>query len=174
MGTQLTCPHCGEMNVVADDSAGQTGQCIHCGKELGTPTAESCNLRSPFRRAAKFLLVLAGIVLVVGLLSPLYCSAPEASRRLACSNNLKNIALAMHNYEQAYRCFPPAYVPDKHGKPMHSWRVLLLPFLEKQALYSQYRFNEPWNSPNNRKVTDRATALYQCPSQFNMKAPTTN
>ena len=72
----------------------------------------------------------------------------------------------MHNYNQAYGCFPPAYVADKNGKPMHSWRVLLLPYMDQKALYDLYRFDEPWDSPANRKVSDVAIRIYQCPSEY--------
>ena len=47
---------------------------------------------------------------------------------------------------------------------MHSWRVLLLPFLEQTPLYEKYRFDEPWNGPNNRKLADAIIAIYNCPS----------
>jgi prepilin-type processing-associated H-X9-DG protein len=80
----------------------------------------------------------------------------------------------MHNYNQAYGCFPPAYLADKNGKPMHSWRVLLLPYMDQKALYDMYRFNEPWDSANNRRVTDLAIGLYQCSSEPDRKNPTTN
>ena len=77
----------------------------------------------------------------------------------------------MHNYNQAYGCFPPAYIPDKNGRPMHSWRVLLLPYMEHKALYDLYRFNEPWDSPNNRRIADTAMRIYQCPSGSHAKDP---
>ena len=69
---------------------------------------------------------------------------------------------------------PPAYVADKHGKPLYSWRVLLLPYLGHQDLYEQFRLDEPWNSEDNRQVGDLAIALFQCPARSDMKLPTTN
>ncbi len=77
---------------------------------------------------------------------------------------MKQIGLAMLTYEQAHGCFPPAFVPDKDGKPMHSWRVLLLPYLDQKAIYDQYRFDEPWNSPHNRKLAAQMPSVYRCPS----------
>src|SRR3990172_9467251 len=73
-----------------------------------------------------------------------------ASRRTACKNNLHQIEMALHYYHDKYHCFPPAYVADASGRPLHSWRVLLLPFLEQENLYRQYRFDEPWDGPHNR------------------------
>ena len=69
-----------------------------------------------------------------------------------CKNNLRQIALALQNYYDAYRALPPPYIADENGQPMHSWRVLLLPFIEQQGLYQQYKFDEPWNGPNNSKL----------------------
>jgi Protein of unknown function (DUF1559) len=68
--------------------------------------------------------------------------------------------LAVANYHKTYGCFPPAYVADRNGEPMHSWRVLILPFLEKQELYRAYNFDEPWNGPNNRKLVSRVGNIY--------------
>jgi hypothetical protein len=90
--------------------------------------------------------------------------AREAARRSTCSNNLKVIGLALQNYRDAYGCFPPAYVADVDGRPMHSWRVLILPFLEQEAIYDRYRFDEPWDGPNNRKLHDLIVGTYACPS----------
>lgn len=82
-----------------------------------------------------------------------------------CSNNLKQIGLALHNYHDVYKSFPPAYVADASGRPMHSWRVLLLPFLEQQDLYEAYSFDEPWNGPNNRELLSQVLPVYFCPNQ---------
>jgi hypothetical protein len=65
---------------------------------------------------------------------------------------LKQIGLALHNYHDKYDCFPPAYTLGPDGTPWHSWRVLLLPFLDEQALYDRYRFDEPWDGPHNREL----------------------
>ena len=105
------------------------------------------------------------------LLLPAVQSAREAARRMTCTNNLKQIGLALHNYYQTYKCFPPAYIANKNGKPMHSWRVLILPFLECNSLYKQYDFNEPWDGPNNRKLMAFRPRLYTCPCDDSALAP---
>jgi prepilin-type processing-associated H-X9-DG protein len=69
----------------------------------------------------------------------------------------------MHNYHDTYGSFPPAYIADNDGRPMHSWRVLLLPFLEFGSLYEQYRFDEPWNGPHNRELAALPIPLFHCP-----------
>lgn len=84
-----------------------------------------------------------------------------------CSTHLKQIAIALDAYHYAYGSFPPAYVADAAGRPLHSWRVLILPFLDQEckALYRDYDFTEPWNSPNNLKLLDRRPAIFACPAR---------
>lgn len=68
--------------------------------------------------------------------------------------------MAVANYHDTYKCYPPPFIADADGKPMHSWRILLLPYLERNDLYRQYRFDEPWNGPNNRKLANQMPAQY--------------
>ena len=77
-----------------------------------------------------------------------------ASDRMMSVNNLKQIALAMHNYLDVYNTFPPAAVVGRKGKPLLSWRVMLLPYLDHNELYKKFRLDEPWDSPHNKKVLD--------------------
>jgi hypothetical protein len=67
-----------------------------------------------------------------------------------------------------FKSFPPAYVADANGKPIHSWRVLLLPFLDRRDLYDQYRFDEPWDGPNNRQLAADLSIL-ACPADDKRK-----
>ena len=73
------------------------------------------------------------------------------------------ISKAMLLYQAVNGSFPPAYVADKNGRPMHSWRVLLLPYLDLNLLYQAYHFDEPWNGPHNRALADRMPSTYKCP-----------
>jgi hypothetical protein len=114
----------------------------------------------------------AVLALLAGCMSLLWIAAPvELSRRSACVVNLKQIALALHNYHDTYGTFPPAYVADEDGRPMHSWRVLILPFLESSDVYSKYRFDEPWDGPHNRLLADRMPYAYRCPSESRTSPP---
>ena len=88
----------------------------------------------------------------------------ENAFRVRCSFNLTQISRAMLAYEATFGHLPPAFVADKNGRPMHSWRVLLLPFLDGQALYDEYHFDEPWDGPHNRALANRMPAAYHCPS----------
>ena len=111
------------------------------------------------------IMVATTCLLAVCLMSA-FRYAKERSHRARCPNNLKQIAIALQLYHDEYGSLPPAYVADASGKPIHSWRVLLLPFLEQEPLYKQYRFDEPWDGPNNRKLHDRYSGIYTCPEQI--------
>jgi hypothetical protein len=114
----------------------------------------------------------AVLALLAGCMSLLWIAAPaELSRHSACVVNLKQISLALHNYHDHYGAFPPAYIADESGRPMHSWRVLILPFLERSHLYAEYRFDEPWDGPNNRRLADRMPPAYRCPSESRTSPP---
>ena len=70
----------------------------------------------------------------------------------ASSRKMKQIGLAMHNYHDANKSFPAQASFDASGRPLLSWRVLLLPYLEQNELYKQFHLDEPWNSEHNRKL----------------------
>ena len=97
---------------------------------------------------------------------PTFYSVSEirAVHRNSCRNRLKQISLALYNYQDTYGSFPPAYLADENGKPMHSWRVLILPFLEGQDIFDAYDFNEPWNGPNNSKLANKFNRQFHCPT----------
>jgi prepilin-type processing-associated H-X9-DG protein len=105
---------------------------------------------------------------------PVGAATRDAENQALCVHNLQQIAMAMREYEAAQGSFPPAYIVDIRGKPLYSWRVLLLPYLGQQDLYDRYHLDEPWDSENNRAVTDLAVELFQCPAQPDTKSPTTN
>jgi RNA polymerase sigma factor (sigma-70 family) len=91
--------------------------------------------------------------------------AAKMARDMARSRlNLKNLALAMHNYEAAYQGrLPLAATMGKNGKALLSWRVELLPFLGEQALYNQFNRDEPWDSPHNKKLLSKMPVIYAPP-----------
>ncbi len=186
MPIHFTCPHCGTTTNVADAYAGQSGPCSHCGRIITIPHlgGGAAGYAPPARSSAgpTLIVVLAVVcVVVVGcggillaLLLPAVQAAREAARRAQCSNNLKQISLALLNYESVHGCFPPAYFADKDGRPMHSWRVMILPYLEQQGLYQQYRFDEPWDGPNNRALAARMPSVFRCPSDSGASATETD
>ena len=89
---------------------------------------------------------------------------PRASAaRQQSANNLKQIALAFHNYESTYGVLPPAAIVDKKGKPLLSWRVAILPYIEQNNLYQKFKLDEPWDSEHNRKLADVQIKVYTLP-----------
>lgn len=89
-----------------------------------------------------------------------------------CLANARALVLAMRAYHDDFGCFPPASLPGKDGRPAHSWRVLILPYLDShpvhdperlQRLYDSYDFDEPWDGPNNRKLADELVEVFVCP-----------
>lgn len=109
-------------------------------------------------------MILPCLGILVALLLPAVQASREAARRAQCRNNLQQIALALHNYHDVYKSFPPAITYSADGQPLHSWRVLLLPYLDQQGLYGQYNLNEPWNGPGNSQLLARMPPVYACPS----------
>jgi hypothetical protein len=96
---------------------------------------------------------------------PVFQGARDGGGRAgSCANNMRNIALALQQYESVHGSFPPAYVADANGNPMHSWRVLILPYIEQRRIYDQYDFNEPWDGPNNSQLHATYVKLFMCPS----------
>jgi prepilin-type processing-associated H-X9-DG protein len=167
---------------VEDQFAGTSGPCATCGKTITVPattqaTAAATGQAETAAAAAGIsivtLVAIVGGVLVVGfcmismliaLLLPPLQATREVARRTACGNNLREIGVALQQYESEYGTLPPAYIADENGKPMHSWRVLILPQLGEQILYEQYNFAEPWDGPTNSQLGDRMPAVYACPS----------
>src|SRR5688500_14949385 len=111
------------------------------------------------------LLVVVGLIgLLIACLLPNVRSSREAARRMSCANNLHQIALALHNYEDEFGCLPPAYTVDAAGKPLHSWRTLILPFAEQKVLYEKIDLAKPWDDPANQAAYEMNLSMYQCPS----------
>jgi prepilin-type processing-associated H-X9-DG protein len=114
-------------------------------------------------RLAEVVVVLGIILLLVVLLLPANRSARPAAYRAQCVNNLKQIVLALHTYEQTYHALPPAYTVDAQGRPLHSWRTLILPYLELNQLYQTIDLSKPWNDPANAKALHTDLGVFRCP-----------
>ena len=113
----------------------------------------------------ELLVVITIICVLIALLFPAVHSAREAARRMACCPD--QVSCALHCYHDMHGSFPPAYTTDADGKPLHSWRVLLLPFMEQTALYEKIRLDEPWDSPHNSQFHKPTPKIhtYYCPSR---------
>jgi len=124
-------------------------------------------------RLVEVVVILGIIALLIALLLPATRSARPAARRAQCTNNLKQIALALHNYEQAHKALPPAYTVDAKGRPMHSWRTLILPYLEQEPLYRTIDLSKPWNDPTNAKALATLLPVFRCPEAVGPQNTTT-
>ena len=103
---------------------------------------------------------------LVGLLLPAVSSARNAARRMSSQNNLKQIALGLYNYQDTFGELPTGEsdrIKYKDGKPLLSWRVHILPFLEQDALHRQFKLDEPWDSPHNLPLSKLALPIFTDP-----------
>jgi HEAT repeat protein len=125
------------------------------------------------RRVLAFCFLLAAVVLGLGLWFYRYAPAVapavkqvavrndrEVSLRARSVDNLQRLVVAMHKYEDAHQHFPPPAILDKAGRPLLSWRVLLLPYLGEKELFTQFKLDEPWDGPNNNKLLARMPPVF--------------
>ncbi|MDR0327796.1 MAG: DUF1559 domain-containing protein [Planctomycetaceae bacterium] len=104
------------------------------------------------------------ILLFLFFAVPSIQAAREAARRAQCSFHIKETAMAFYEYHKKNGAFPPLYTVDDTGKPLHSWRVLILPLIEQKELYDKIRLDEPWDSAHNKQFHDQMPDFYHCPS----------
>ena len=90
---------------------------------------------------------------------------PAAARRNVCRNNLRQIGVALYNYHDAFGSFPPAVTYDSTNRPMHSWRALILPYLDDADPALSYDLDEPWDGPNNAALADQMPRVFRCPTR---------
>jgi type II secretory pathway pseudopilin PulG len=107
---------------------------------------------------------IAVIGILVALLLPAVQAAREAARRSQSMNNLKQLMLALHNNHDVRKRFPAHASYDAEGKPLLSWRVYILPFLEAGELYKQFHLDEPWDSPHNKQLIDFMPDVFANPN----------
>jgi prepilin-type N-terminal cleavage/methylation domain-containing protein/prepilin-type processing-associated H-X9-DG protein len=123
----------------------------------------------------ELLVVIAIIAVLIGLLLPAVQKVREAANRTSCTNNLKQLGLAMHSFESAYGGFPPCRVnnpsPPVAGRFQHTWAPFLFPYIEQQALYDRYNFNvnfddtkDATKGTTNSVVIQTDVKVFLCPS----------
>ena len=117
------------------------------------------------------IIVTADAQVAAGLIDSGLRPSREAANRSVCTTNEMQIALAVHNYISLHKnTFPPAFTIDKTGKPLLSWRVQILPFLEQDALFKEFHLDEPWDSEHNRTLIAKMPRVYRCPTESDRTA----
>src|SRR5438105_6293628 len=121
----------------------------------------------------ELLVVIAIIAILIGLLLPAVQKVREAANRMSCTNNLKQIGLALHNYHDAHKRFPPGYIdgntnrantPDKDVGPGWGWASFLLPYIEQDNVYRQIDFKVGVGIGSNTAISQQPLKVHQCPS----------
>ena len=154
------------------DQISQFGESLAMVAALGgLNTADDILAELPLKRAGTDLIASATLpawmtqyvgaaALAAGGLLPAVQKTRESAARAQSMNNMKQIALALHNYHDAHGTFPPAAICDKRGKKLLSWRVAILPYIEQDNIYKQFKLDEAWDGPNNKKWSDVAIKTY--------------
>ncbi len=136
------------------------------------PDAESGDPTPHAPSQNRFLRPVVGCGIRVGILFVLFAMTfsitrgtfQRSARRAQCKNNLMQIGLALHQYHDEYGVFPPAFTVDAEGNRLHSWRSLILPYLDQKTLYDKIDFSKPWDDPVNAGVRKASLPSYRCPS----------
>lgn len=171
MTIHFRCPHCGTVTNVSDEFAGMQGPCAGCGMKIAIPganqTAGAWNAPSaPARRRNSFplqLVVALGCAALLGFVFFVVMNSRLTHPlEKQCRSNLQEIYLALQAYQTDAGCLPPRVIYDDRGQALHSWRVLLLPYVGGDHLVERYRFDEPWNSEHNRELADEMPSIYSC------------
>ena len=178
------CPHCRLQTAVATEYAGKSGPCAGCGRTINIPdepSPDSVDSRSMAGRRVssqqlprwmRVSLAIGGITLAIlvggsilnWLVRPALMAARADAHEQTCRINMQAIGAALHAYEAEHGELPPAYSVDENGKPLLSWRVLILPYLgpDAQSLYQQIDRKRPWNSPENSQWNPWSPDVFSC------------
>ncbi len=165
MPLRVKCPACGARTVADKGYAGQRGPCRHCGK--------SFVVARPGCGCGGWIMLTVVLLLVISIPAVFFLIVDQAQRadlrrqqQQQCTSRLRRLHEALLAYHADHGAFPPAYTTNEAGEPLHSWRVLLLPYLgrREQAIYRSIRLDEPWNSPQNRMRFRTTPDAYRCPA----------
>ncbi|MEC8557718.1 MAG: DUF1559 domain-containing protein [Planctomycetota bacterium] len=187
MPFEFTCPYCYKKTTVADDMAGQTGPCSGCGQRVTIPGEELTQPAAPNQTASVsaiapgrsrttpnsgLALRIAGGIAATGLLMcialfitwPLFGRMQQQRNAVACITNMQRIANALNEYAADYGSYPPAVVCDSKGKPMYSWRILILQYLGEEELLSEFNLDQAWDSQQNALLIPKCPSIFKSPA----------
>ena len=160
--------------VVATPSADASKDVLRLGKNLIAFPRKSPQVQNTIRNSPSYFRISSPKSPLTGSRSK---SAPEGRRDDRCGPGARAVRgdvnpvrqqpeatrSGLHNYHRRHNAFPPAFSSSKDGKPLLSWRVLILPFLDQNSLYQEFHVDEPWDSPHNRALVAKMPAVYRCP-----------
>lgn len=169
----FTCPHCQTSTQVDDCYSGHEGACVTCGKAIQIPDFDTATGQAPetgqrysFPKVLSIGLALV-ILLCLGFL--LVRTGGDTMERIAATrarsesvSNLRQIAAALNAYARDHGTYPPPTL--KVGANTHSWRILILPYLNENTLYDQYDFDKSWDSEDNMRIGYNAPAVFRNPT----------
>lgn len=176
----FTCPHCQTKTQVDDRYSGQAGTCVTCGGTIQLPRfVAGSNVVSGSDRGRKIrtdsvirwvVASVVGALLLGSLLIALFRAGGETIGQLSSNRersssmkNLERIAKALNAYAADYGTYPPSATRDSSGKLLHSWRVLILPYLDEDELHSRFDLSVAWNDPANMQGFVEMPACYRHP-----------
>jgi len=134
-----------------------------------TPIAQFLPLLKPKAEGDRLVLALDEQA-IQKTLTPALGQVRQAAARAQSANNLKQMAIAMHNYHDVNKSFPAPANLDNNQKPLLSWRVHILPYLEQDNLYKQFKLDEPWDSEHNKKLIAQMPDVFKSPLAKNLAA----
>jgi len=184
MPFEFVCPFCHTRTKVADEYLGQGGPCVNCGRHVVMPTRNAEGVlvpslqsgQAPSKKSKSFdpkhqaMMAAVGVSVLVLFLTltagALWFVLPRLREGMAVSaqrrdlDNMRTIVTALNDYCARYGTYPTPNVTDAAGKKLYSWRVLILPFLGYEDLYSRFQRDQSWDSPANMAL------LREMPSDF--------
>lgn len=169
----FTCPHCQTQTEVEDRYSGQAGRCVSCGGEIQLPEFAATSPSAAGQRTSGYRWIIPSVVvlILVGcLVFAVLRMGGQTMSRLAVSRertssikNLEKIAAALNAYAADHGSYPPPFTTDDQNQRLHSWRVLILPYLGQEDLYNRFDLDVAWDDPENLTLMSDIPVVYQHP-----------
>jgi hypothetical protein len=174
----FTCPHCQTKTQVEDRYSGQSGQCVTCGGDIELPNfagdsiAPAAAPKKDTKAVPWVIAAVVSLILLGCLLLAMIRVGGQTMNRLTTNRersssiqNLERIADALNAYFADHGTYPPNATRGPGNKPMHSWRVLILPYLDEEDLYNEFDFRYAWDHPDNMRAARDMPSVYQHPNR---------